>query len=181
MTRLVLAATLGANYGIYGPAFELCENESFAPGSEEYRNSEKYEIKVRDLNAPGSLKDYITRVNRARRENPALQGDWSLRFHPVDNDLLLCYSKTTDDLSNAVLVVVNLDSQATQSGWVSLDLAALGLDASVPFQVHDLLDDNRHIWQGAHNYVEIDPRQSPAHLFRIRRKTHSERDFDYYL
>jgi len=180
ITRLALAGTLGANYGIFGPAFELCENQPREPGSEEYLNSEKYEIKHRDLNAPGSLKELIGRLNRARRDNPALQSDWGLRFHSVDNDMLLCYSKSTDDLSNVILVVVSLDFNYTQSGWVQLDLAALGLDPDRPFQVHDLLGSGRYLWQGPRNYIELNPHVLPAHVFRIRRRIHTERDFDYY-
>jgi len=180
-TRLVLAATLGASYGIYGPAFELCENQAREPGSEEYLDSEKYEIKHWGLDSPWSLKDVIARVNQIRRQNPALQADRNLRFHRIDNEMLLCYSKATDDLSSVIAVVVNLDYAHTQSGWVNLDLEALGLDARSPYQVHDLLGDARYLWHGASNYVELDPKTSPAQIFRIRRKTRTERDFDYYL
>src|SRR6185295_10354511 len=117
MTRLVLAATLGANYGIYGPAFELCVNQPKEPGSEEYLNSEKYEIKVWDLDREDSFKEFIGLVNRIRRENPALHHDWSLQFHPVDNDQLLCYSKSTPDGANVILVAVNLSAHETHAGW----------------------------------------------------------------
>ncbi len=181
MTRLILAATLGASYGIYGPAFELTENEPRQPGSEEYLNSEKYEIKHRNLASPWSLSDFITRVNQIRRENPALHGDWSLAFHHVDNEMLLCYSKTTADLSNVILVVVNLDSGHKHSGWVTFDLHKFDLDPEHPYQVHDLLSDSRYFWQGNRNYVELDPAVSPAHIFRIRKKVRTERDFDYFL
>jgi len=181
ITRLVLAGSLGASYGLYGPAFELCDNQPREAGSEEYLNSEKYEIKHRDLNAPGSLKELIKRLNLARRDNPALQSDWSLRFHSVDNDMLLCYSKSSDDLSNVILVVVNLDFNYTQSGWVELDLAALGLDPDRPFQADDLMGTGRYLWQGPRNYIELNPHILPAHLFRIRRRVHMEKDFDYYL
>ena len=126
--RLVLAATLGANYGIYGPAFELCEDRPREPGSEEYLNSEKFEIRTWDIDSPGSLKDLIARVNRIRRDNPALHGDRSLRFHPVDNEQLICYSKHTADFSNVILTVVNLDPHHTHSGWLELPLSELGLD-----------------------------------------------------
>src|SRR5438445_4913472 len=98
MIRLVLAATLGANYGIYGPAFELLENVPREPGSEEYLNSEKYEIRNWNLKATASLKELIGRVNLIRRDNKALQGDRSLRFHSVDNEEIICYSKHTEDL-----------------------------------------------------------------------------------
>jgi starch synthase (maltosyl-transferring) len=181
MTRFVLAATLGASYGIYGPAFELGENQPREPGSEEYLNSEKYEIKQWDLGQPGSLKDFIARVNRIRRENPALQSDWSLRFHPVDNEQLLCYSKSTEDASNVILVVVNLDPHHAHTGWVDLSLEPLGLDSQLPYQVHDLLSDARYLWQGSRNYVELNPRTVPAHIFRLRRRIRTERDFDYYM
>jgi starch synthase (maltosyl-transferring) len=179
--RLVLAATLGANYGIYGPAFELCENQAKEAGSEEYLNSEKYEIKHRDLKAPWSLKDVIARINRIRKENAALQSDRRLVFHPVDNELIICFSKTTEDYSNVIVVVTNLDYAHTQVGWVTLDLEALGLRNGGPYQVHDLMGDARYLWQGARNYVELDPRGVSTHIFRIRRKIRTERDFDYYL
>jgi starch synthase (maltosyl-transferring) len=181
MSRLVLAATLGANYGIYGPAFELCENQPKETGSEEYLNSEKYEIKFWDINRSNSLKDFIARVNRIRKENSALQGDTSLRFHTVDNEKLICYSKNTEDLSNIILVLVNLDPHYTHSGWVELPLQELGLDSTQPFQVHELLSDARYLWQGSRNYVELNPNVSPAHILRVRRRIRTERDFDYYM
>jgi starch synthase (maltosyl-transferring) len=181
MSRLVLAATLGANYGIYGPAFELCENQPREPGSEEYLNSEKYEIKFWDIDRSNSLKDFIARVNRIRKENPALQGDTNLRFHAIDNEKLICYSKNTEDLSNIILVVVNLDPHYTHSGWVDLPLNELGLDSTQPYQVHELLSDARYLWQGSRNYVELNPNISPAHILRVRRRIRTERDFDYYM
>jgi len=181
MTRVVLAATLGANYGIYGPAFELCENAAAAPGSEEYLHSEKYEIKHRDLNAPWSLKDYIARINSIRRAHPALQSDRGLRFHETDNPTLLCFSKTTEDLSSVIVVVVNLDSFHKQMGWVNLDLQSLGLNNGRPYQANDLLGGGRFMWQGSRNYVELTPEVLPAHILQIRRWVRTERDFDYYL
>ena len=181
MTRLILAATLGASYGIYGPAFELCENRPREPGSEEYLNSEKYEIKHWDLDSPDSLRELIARVNRIRRENPALQSDRSLRFHHIDNEALICYSKRTEDLSNAIIVVVNLDPHYTQSGWVEPNLDEFGLDHHRPYQVHDLLTDARYLWDVARNYVQLNPHEMPAHIFRVRRKIQSEQDFEYFL
>jgi starch synthase (maltosyl-transferring) len=179
--RVILAATLGASYGIYGPAYELGEHLPRSPGSEEYLDSEKYEIRHWDVSAPHSLRPLLTRLNRARRENPALQGGGGLRFHPVDNPMLLCYSKATEDRSNVALVVANLDLQHRQAGWVHLDLAAMGLAEDQVFQVHDELSGSRYLWQGPANFVELDPSSMPAHLFRIRRRVRSERDFDYYL
>jgi len=167
MTRLVLAATLGANYGIYGPAFELCENRRRDTVSEEYLDSEKYELKRWDIESPNSLRDFITRVNRIRRENPALQSDLSLRFHSVDNEQLIWYSKCTGDLSNIILVVVNLDYRYKQSGWVDLSLEELGLDPNKPYKAYDLLADATYQWQGRRNYVELDPQKIPAHIFRV--------------
>jgi starch synthase (maltosyl-transferring) len=181
MARLVLAATLGVSYGIYGPAFELCENHPKEPGGEEYLDSEKYEIKNWDIARADSLKDFIARVNKVRRENPALRSNWSLRFHEVDNEQLICYSKRTDDLSNVVLVVVNLDPHHTQSGWVEFPLEELGIDPQKPYQMHDLLSDARYLWQGSRNYVELNPQIVPAHVFRMRRRVRTERDFDYYM
>jgi len=181
MIRLVLAATLGASYGIYGPAFELCENRAIRPGGEEYLDSEKYQIRQWDIDNPDSLRTLIARVNRIRRKNPALQSDWSLRFHPVDNDQLIVYSKTTGDLANIIVVVVNLDPHHTQSGWVDLPVELFQLDPHQPYQVHDLLTNARYFWHGTHNYVELNPQMMPAHIFRIRRLVRTERDFDYFL
>ena len=181
MVRLILAATLGSSYGIYGPAFELCENAAMKPGSEEYLNSEKYELKHRELRSPASLKDFVSRINRIRKENPALQSNRNLHFHETDNPSLLCFSKATDDFANVVVVVVNLDCFHTHSGWVHLDLASFGLDANHAFQVHDLLGDGKFLWQGASNYVELVPESLPAHILRLRRWVRTERDFDYYL
>jgi starch synthase (maltosyl-transferring) len=181
MARLVLAATLTANYGIYGPAFELCENQPRERGSEEYLNSEKYEIKHWDIARPNSLKDFIARVNRIRRQNPALQGNRSLGFHNIANEELICYSKNSEDNTNVILVVVNLDPHHTQSGWTDLSLAALGLDPQRPYQVHDLLSNARYLWHGSRNYVELNPQVAPAHIFRVRHRVRTERDFDYYM
>jgi len=181
VARLVLAATLGANYGIYGPAFELCDNRPLAPGREEYADAEKYEIKHWDIHRSDGLKDLIARVNRSRRENLALQTDTTLIFHSVDNDQLIAYSKATDDLSNIILVVVNLDPHYAQAGWVVLPLEQLGLDPQQPYQVHDLLTGAKYLWHGPRNYVELNPRKMPAHLFCVRRRIRTERDFDYFM
>jgi starch synthase (maltosyl-transferring) len=167
VTRLILAATLGASYGIYGPAFELCEHVPLAPGKEEYLNSEKYEIREWDLHRETSLAPLIAKVNRIRRDNGALQRDEGLRFHRVDNDQLVAYSKATEDGSNVILVVVNLDPKWVHSGFVTLPLADLGIDPVRTFEVHDLLSGSRFPWRGPVNYVELDPKTLPAHVFAV--------------
>ncbi|MCM2326707.1 MAG: alpha-1,4-glucan--maltose-1-phosphate maltosyltransferase [Lysobacter sp.] len=181
MSRLVLAATLSASYGIYGPAFELMEAEPREPGSEEYLHSEKYEVRHWDLERPDSLRHFIGRVNSIRRENPALHADAGLRFLRTDNDQLIAYAKQTPDGANQVLVVVNLDPHHAHSGWIELDTEALGLDDGSPYQVHDLLTGARFLWHGPRNYVSLDPARAPAHVFRLRRRLHREQDFDYFL
>jgi starch synthase (maltosyl-transferring) len=181
ITRLVLAATLSSNYGIYGPVFELCLNEPRAPFSEEYLDSEKYEIHNWDLNQPHSLKSIIARVNRIRRENAALQQNRNLLFHEVDNDQIICYSKATDDFSNIMLVVVNLDPHHTHSAMLNLPLEAMQSDPEQTFQVHDLISGARYLWRAGWNYVVLDPQAVPAHIFRIRRKVRTEQDFDYFM
>lgn len=177
--RLLLAATLCASYGIYGPAFELQEHEPREPGSEEYKDSEKYQLRHWDLDRPDSLRDLIARVNAIRRENPALQADWSLTFLPVDNNQLIAYMKTTEDQSNTVVTVVNLDPHHTQAGWVELDLEALGVDARSPYQMHELLSGARYLWHGPRNFVQLAP--GMGHVFRLRRRVRTERDFDYFM
>ena len=180
VSRVTLAATLAASYGIYGPAYELLEHEPRERGSEEYRSSEKYEIRRWDLDSPDSLFHFIARLNRIRKDNPALQADWSLRFHPIDNDMLICYSKVTEDLGNIILVAVNLDPNHRQSGFVELPLSEWEMAADEPYQVHDLLSDARYLWHGTRNYVELDPRGAQVHVFRVRRRILSEEDFDYF-
>ncbi len=181
MQRLVLAATLGASYGIYGPAFELQESQPLEEGSEEYLDSEKYEIRYWELERSESLADFIGRVNRIRKDNPALQSDRSLRFHRIENDELIAYSKCTEDRSNVVLTVVNLNPRLMQEGWLELDLDALGVDPDQNFQVHDLLTDARHVWQGSRNFVRLDPSVVPAHMFRIRGRVRTEHDFESFM
>ena len=179
--RLVLAATLAANYGIYGPTYELLESAPREPGSEEYRDSEKYQLRHWTIDRPDSLWSLIARMNRIRRENAALQSDAGLHFCPIDNDQLLAYLKIDARSGNVILTVVNLDPHLPQSGWVDLDIDALGLDAGQPYQVHDLLSEQRYIWRGRHNYVMLDPKRAPAHVFRLLRRARREQDFDYYL
>ncbi len=172
--RLVLAATLSANYGIYGPAYELLEHEPRAPGSEEYRDSEKYQLRHWDLDRPGSLRPLIACVNRIRREHAALQADHSLRFLPVDNDMLLAYMKRSPDGRDVIVTVVNLDPHHAQSGWMRLSPADIAIAEGDPpaadWQMHDLLSQQRFVWQGEHHYILLDPRRAPAHIFAVRRR-----------
>ncbi len=184
ITRLILAATLAANYGIYGPAYELMEHEARDPGSEEYRDSEKYQLRHWQRERRDSLRELITLINRIRREHPALQSDAGLCFHGTDNDALIAYSKSCPEAEasqDVVLVVVNLDPHHVQSGWLQLDLGALGVAAEKSFQAQDLLSGAHYLWKGSRNYVALDPTSTPAHVLRIRRHVRSERDFDYFL
>jgi starch synthase (maltosyl-transferring) len=179
--RLVLAATLSANYGIYGPAFELMESAPREPGSEEYLDSEKYQLRYWTLDRPDSLRPLIARMNSIRRDNAALQSDASLRFCTLDNEKLIGYLKSDESSDNVIIVVVNLDPYHVQAGWIELDLGALGLDDSTPYQMHDLLSDQRYQWRGRRNYVMLDPGRLPTHVFKLRRYLRTEHDFDYFL
>ena len=175
--RLVLAATLSASYGLYGPAYELMVHEAH-PEREEYRNNEKYEIRLWDWDHPQSLVPLITRINHIRKAHRALQRN-ELRFHPVDNPQILAYSKGSGE--ELLLIIANLDVHHPQSGWVELPLAELGLPEREPFMVHDLIREERYFWQGSRNYVLLDPQIFPAHFFWIHRRIRREQDFDYYL
>jgi starch synthase (maltosyl-transferring) len=162
--RYVLAATLAANYGIYGPAFELCEHAPSRDGGEEYLDSEKYEIRHWDPGHAG-IRDLIARVNRIRHDHPALQRDDTLTFHAVDNPELLAYTKRSQDGSDVVLAVVNLDPRWKQSGWVTFDPAPFGVAGDATFTVRDLLADRTYEWKGRSHFVELRPGPAPAHLF----------------
>ncbi len=163
--RLLLATTLGASYGIYGPAFELHENRPAHPGSEEYLDSEKYQLRHWDLDREDSLAPLVGTLNRIRKAHPALQDDWSLEFHAIDNDQILAYSKRHGD--QVLLMVVSLDYQNPQSGWLHLPLEQLGLPEDASFMAHDLLTDARYRWQGAANFVMLDPHNQPGHVLRL--------------
>jgi starch synthase (maltosyl-transferring) len=167
MIRLILATTLAASYGIYGPAFELCEGRAVREGSEEYLDSEKYQIRVWDINNPNSLRDLITHMNRMRHGSPALQRNSGLKFHPIDNPQMIAYSKVCDDPADMIFVVVNLDPHNRQAGWVNVDVAALHLGSEESYQVHDLLTDARYVWHGSRNFVDLNPALLPAHVFRV--------------
>lgn len=179
MARLVLAATLAASYGIYGPAFELMEHEPREPGSEEYRDSEKYQLRHWDIARGDSLAPLIARVNQIRRDNPALQSNAGLRFCRIDNDALIAYMKFDDANENAILTIVNLDPHHAQSGWVEVDTDALDIGEDQPYQAHDLLSDQHFLWRGRWNYVLLDP-ERPAHVLSLRHHVRRESDFDYF-
>ena len=166
--RLVLAATLSSLYGIYS-GYELSENVPFAPGSEEYLYSEKYEPKVRDWNAPGNLTGLITRINRLRREHRALQLYRNLTFHRSDDPHVLWYGKTTPARDDVVFVAANLDVFATHAAMVDVPIAELGIAPDQPYRMHELMSDVTYEWRGPRGYVELDPRRDPAQIFVLRR------------
>jgi starch synthase (maltosyl-transferring) len=179
MQRFILAATLAANYGIYGPAYELCENTPAHPSpgkaeSEEYDSSEKYEIRQRDRNTAGSLVPLITSLNTIRRTHLALHSNLSLHFHSTENPNLLCYSKSTPSFENAILVAINLDPFHVQDGWVDLDLDRIGIEPGQDFFVDDLLTSTRYTWHGPRNYVRLNPEFQPAHVFLVGNKSKNQ-------
>jgi len=181
MARVALAATLAASYGIYGPAYELLEHAALREGSEEYMDSEKFQLRTWDRDRPDSLAEFIALLNRVRRENPALQSDAGLRFLRIDNEQMLAYAKMTPDLSNIVVCVVNLDPHHAQSGWLQLDADLMGMAPQQACQMHDLVSGARFLWHGDRNFVSLDPQRSPVHVMRLRRHLRRESDFDYFL
>ena len=176
--RLVLAATMSPVYGIYGPPYEHVDNEQH-PEREEYANNEKYEIRSWNWNDPNSLQPLMKRINRIRREHPALQHLRNISFHHIDNDELIAYSKTYGD--DRVLVVANLDPHHEQTGWLRVSPSDLGLMGDRSFQVHDLLGGERYLWHGESHFIRLNPHIMPAHIFHVRSEVSSERDFPYYL
>ena len=181
MIRYLLAATLGANYGIYGPAFELLESRPVRPGSEEYLDSEKYQIRHWSLERPDSLRPLITAVNQIRHDNPALQNDWSLAFHPVSNDQLLCFSKRSQDGANLIVTIINLDPNSTQGGFVELPLDRLEVEEDRPYVVRDLLTGASYTWAGRRNYVELNPFRAIGHILTLQPRLRAESTLDYFL
>ncbi|MEX0612797.1 MAG: alpha-1,4-glucan--maltose-1-phosphate maltosyltransferase, partial [Pirellulales bacterium] len=157
MSRIVLAATLSGNYGIYGPPFEHGWSMPRELGSEEYLHSEKYQVHHHDLERPDSLRHFIARVNTIRRASPAIAHSGELVFHRAENEQIICYSRTTPDRTDIVLVIVNLDPNYRQSAWIELPLDKFDLPANRPYQMHDLLTDARYLWHGNRNYIELDP------------------------
>jgi starch synthase (maltosyl-transferring) len=166
--RLVLASTLSSLYGIYN-GFELCENRPRgAPATTEYyQDSEMYQYKVWDWDRPGNIIDDVTRINRIRRENPALHLYDNLRFHSSDNDQILVYSKATADRSNVIICVVSLDTYWPQAGWLDVAVDQWGVGGDQAYVVHDLMNEQRYTWRGRYNWVRLDPIVQPAHVFRL--------------
>ncbi|MEM0965900.1 MAG: alpha-1,4-glucan--maltose-1-phosphate maltosyltransferase [Verrucomicrobiota bacterium] len=185
--RLILAATLSSNYGMYGPAYEQCVHEAYS-GKEEYNFSEKYEIKTWDLSAPGNICEIIRRVNHIRRDHPALQRTFNLKFIETDNPQLIAFVKADTSGLDIILVVVNLDPYNEQSGWIRLPLNEYGINETQSFLVQDLLPGrdgemprSNYLWNGVRNFVKLTPYVTPAHIFRIFRKQRREDDFDYWI
>jgi starch synthase (maltosyl-transferring) len=163
--RAALAATLTPSWGMYS-GYELCENQPL-PGKEEYLDSEKFQLRDRDHNAPGNIKGFIARLNHIRRDNPALHLYDNLVFHGSSHEEVICYSKATPDKSNRLLCVISLNGLTNVASTVNLDLAALGIDVSRPYRVHDLMHGHSYEWTGADNYVELNPAGTSMHLFKV--------------
>jgi len=180
VVRLVLAATLSSNYGIYGPPYELYETEPF-PGKEEYNNNEKYQLREWDLDRADGLREIITSVNRIRKENPALQRTNNLTLFHTDSDYIMAYGKVSDDGENTIMVAVNLDPFNTQLAMVQVPLEELGIDPEKPYMVLDLITNDQYMWEGEWNYVELDPQVLPAHIFKVVSSQRTEQDFDGYI
>lgn len=178
MIRAILAATLSPLYGIYS-GFELCENQALE-GKEEYYDSEKYQFKGRDWNAPGNIKETISKLNRIRRDNRALHYLTNLEFHPCDNEQMLFYSKITPAKDNILLVIISLDPWNPQTGYIDVPVADFGFLERETYQAEDLLTGERFLWSGARNFIALHPQQRPAHILRIRRWTGREELFDYF-
>lgn len=177
--RLVLAATLSPSYGIYS-GYELCENRAL-PGKEEYLDSEKYEIKAWDWNRPGHITEYVTRINRIRRDNPALHELDNLEFYEADNEHVLFYGKRTLDGRNTVLVAVNLNPFQVQEARIRIPIVSLGIKADEMYQLHNLITDRRDLVKGEAYTVRLDPQAEPAAIYAVRRWTHREQQFDYFF
>ncbi len=167
--RLVLAATLSSLYGIYS-GYELCENVPFAPGSEEYLGSEKYELRVRDWRAPGNLVGFITRINRLRREHRALQLYRNLRFHHADDPHVVWYSKMTEERDDVVFVAANVDVHATHAAMVEVPIGELGIASDEPYGMHEMLSDVTYEWRGPRGFVDLDPARDLVQIFVLRRR-----------
>ena len=167
LSRVIMAATMSSNYGLYGPVYEFGINTPMAPGKEEYLDSEKYEIKRWDWDKHTRIRDVITKLNHIRKENPALQTTWHIEFAKTDNPNIICYAKTDQDMTNRMIITVNLDPHNRQAGWVQVPVKELWLDPEEPYLVYDLLSGHTYTWRHEWNFVELHPDQVPAHVFRI--------------
>lgn len=177
--RLVLAATLSPTYGIYN-SYELCENRAI-PGTEEYQDSEKYEIRHWDWDRPGNIRDYITRINQIRRDHPALHTFTNLRFYQSDNDHILFYGKMNADNTNMLLFVVNMDPYTVHEARLRIPIEECGIGEQDTYQLHELIQDHRHQVVGRDYTIRLDPDQEPAAIFALRRWIRRESDFDYFI
>ncbi|MBJ6727805.1 alpha-1,4-glucan--maltose-1-phosphate maltosyltransferase [Geomesophilobacter sediminis] len=180
MIRFILAATLSSSYGIYGPVFELCVGEA-VEGSEEYLHAEKYEVRAWDRDAPGNIRRLVAQVNRIRRENEALQDTFNVRFHHCTDDNVVFFGKSSRDGSNVILIAVSLDPFRPHQTEVRVPIEDLGIPPGAPYPVHDLLSEEKFIWEGDWNRIELDPAALPARILKIRPRLRKEVDFDYYL
>ncbi len=177
--RAVLAATLSPSYGIYS-GYELCENRGL-PDKEEYLDSEKYEIKVWDWDRPGNIRDYITRLNQIRQDNPALHELENLRFYQADNDHIIFYGKSTIDHTNNLLIAVNMNPYQSQEALLHIPISEFEISEDETYQLHELLANTYHLVKGATYPIRLDPQEAPAAIFAVRRWSHKEQDFDYFL
>jgi starch synthase (maltosyl-transferring) len=175
--RVALAATLSSSYGIYC-GYELCEGRAL-PGKEEYLDSEKYQLVAWDLERPGHIRDWIRKLNAARKQHPALQLYSNLRFYSSDNERVLFYGKRTPDGSSQVLIAVSLDPHSPQEAVLQVPLKELGVHPDETYQVHELMTDERRLWQGPHAQIRLTPDQ-PAALWAVYRFRRTEQAFDYY-
>ncbi len=165
--RYVLAATLTPSYGVYS-GFELYENQPASPSNEEYLHSEKYELRPRDFDRPGTLAPLMTAVNRIRRAHPALARLRNLTLVPSDNPRIFAYARSSDDGTDVVLCAVTLDPSRPQETTLHLDLEALGLPSGRPFYVRDELSGELYLWTGPAPYVRLDPTVRVAHVLDLR-------------
>lgn len=178
--RFILAATLSSNYGIYGPAFELMINKAI-PSTEEYLDSEKYEIKYWEKPRNLTLRNFISQVNQIRKQNLALQTTNNIKFYEIKNDQMLFYIKSSIEGVNTLLIIVSLDPYNHQSGVLKVPLRELGITPDQSYKVHELLSNRDYIWEGETQHIDIDPIQFPACIFQIHKKLHKEVDFDYFM
>ena len=170
LIRYFLAFTLSSNAGLYGPVYELMNSDAL-PGREEYLNSEKFELKHHDWKKTSTLTAHIAAINKARKENKALQRTNNIQFCEIDNESVLAYFKKSFDGDNNILAIASLDPNNPQSGWVKVPLDQMGIRHDEPFKVHDLISESSYIWTGEWNYVELRPPGLPYHLFRIQKSS----------